>query len=647
MAGTTAKQVFQLKVTLTGSRPPIWRRLLVPTDFSLGDLHAVLQVSFGWADEHLHHFVVNGKMYGTPDVGSFGPRVVDEWQTPLQSVARPKSKLLYEYDFGDSWRHDIVVEKVVPAKEGEHYPSCTAGKRAGPLEDSGGVWGYEEKLEILADPEHEEHDDVRDWIPEGFAPEVCDLDEINRQLNAFGAAHAAATRPKPAKRAAKRAPAPALAPAPATTDRAQRLHALDRALIQEMFAFAEGLEEFVPEEDCPVGDDPAMVPLIASWAAYEYALDEGGDTVRARFLRARRRSLDAEAIAWLEAQGRAYVTAWEVTAVAPGESVDLRDLFTGEVRHVTERSASTALRVHDVVCGRVVDHEGLSLFCGLYPIPLDPREGAAFVELMRLELGGRRSSRVAATMLREPDVGTMFLDAWDEICETLRDRPPPVLHNTDGELFVSVRDELALVGDRSALRAALVAMPGAQPGEGIDFDGEEIAVVRDNPPGSPLENTVIGCMTLSASTLVLETNSRERADKLRADVERACKKLVRFSSRSEEDGAAFVARMQAGGGGGGAAANDDDDDGDDSGLAPEEAQAMIRRLKERHYAAWCDLPVPQLGGKTPREVASLPSKQARAGLEVMLKELERMEASGPVGEAFDVRILRRELGLSG
>lgn len=202
MALPAVRQVFQLKVTLVGSRPPIWRRLLVPTDFTLGDLHHVLQWSFGWEDEHLHEFVVRGQHYGPPDPDGFDQPAHDEDLATLRDVVRTRSKLRYDYDFGDSWRHDIVVEKTIPAIEGAHYPTCTAGKRAGPPEDSGGIWGYEEKVAIFSDATHPDHEEIVDWMGEDFSPDAFDLAEINRSLHALcpAPAPAPARAPKRSRR---------------------------------------------------------------------------------------------------------------------------------------------------------------------------------------------------------------------------------------------------------------------------------------------------------------------------------------------------------------------------------------------------------------------------------------------------------------
>ena len=99
-----------------------------------------------------------------------------------QVVSRVKDKLIYEYDFGDSWEHELLVEKILPLEEGKRYPVCLTGKRACPPEDCGGIWGYASLLEAIRDPEHPEHEEMVDWVGGEFDPEAFDLDEVNREL---------------------------------------------------------------------------------------------------------------------------------------------------------------------------------------------------------------------------------------------------------------------------------------------------------------------------------------------------------------------------------------------------------------------------------------------------------------------------------
>lgn len=178
----SSTRVHQLKVVLRGAEPPIWRRLQVPASMTLAELHRVLQVAMGWSDYHLHEFKIAGVRYGTDDGEGWGPAPKDERRTRLDRVARKGTRFTYEYDFGDGWEHDVEVEDVHDAEAGEAYPACTAGGRACPPEDCGGVWGYGELLAAIADPDHDEHDALMEWVGGAFDPEHLDLAGVNRVL---------------------------------------------------------------------------------------------------------------------------------------------------------------------------------------------------------------------------------------------------------------------------------------------------------------------------------------------------------------------------------------------------------------------------------------------------------------------------------
>jgi hypothetical protein len=175
--------LLQFKITLNGIRPPIWRRFLVPEGLSLSRLHDVIQDVMGWTDSHLHGFHRNGERFGIPDPDFDEERVVDESTVTVKDLGLSlKDRLEYEYDFGDGWEHVLTVEKVLEARE-QKTPVCLKGARSCPPEDCGGVWGYENLLEILKDPEHEEYEEWKTWLPEDFDPEHFDLADVNRALS--------------------------------------------------------------------------------------------------------------------------------------------------------------------------------------------------------------------------------------------------------------------------------------------------------------------------------------------------------------------------------------------------------------------------------------------------------------------------------
>jgi hypothetical protein len=183
MSKQTAKQIYQLKITLERSQPPIWRRLQVPGDITLANLHHVIQHAMGWEDSHLHHFLAGGREFGVPNRDWDEGEVEDERKIRLEQVAdQAKAKIVYEYDFGDSWRHLIVVEKILLSEPATAYPVCLEGARSCPPEDCGGVWGYQELLEKISNPKHSEHDEMLEWLGGEFDPEHFSVEEVNQRM---------------------------------------------------------------------------------------------------------------------------------------------------------------------------------------------------------------------------------------------------------------------------------------------------------------------------------------------------------------------------------------------------------------------------------------------------------------------------------
>jgi len=182
-------EIYQVKVTLLDSSPPIWRRLLVPADLTLARLHGVLQAAMGWEDDHLHEFRSGQSRFGMPDAfGEFMgmPPVGDERTVPLSTVlGRIGAKAVYTYDFGDDWEHGIVLEKRLPADPNLKYPLCTDGQRACPPEDCGGIGGFYNLLDAIGDPNHGRHEEMRDWVGDDFDPVAFSLDNVNRKLRPF------------------------------------------------------------------------------------------------------------------------------------------------------------------------------------------------------------------------------------------------------------------------------------------------------------------------------------------------------------------------------------------------------------------------------------------------------------------------------
>jgi hypothetical protein len=187
----TLRKAWQIRVDLTGIRPPVWRRILVPDHIHLLALHELIQAAFGWQDYHLHEFEVHGARYGDPETDEFGEfDLIDERDTELRELGLTEGdRFTYEYDFGDSWRHTLLLEKILPVEKRARLIRCLDGKRACPPEDVGGTGGYAEFLEALADPGHPMHRRYLEWAGGVFDPEVFDLKAANARIADRARAH--------------------------------------------------------------------------------------------------------------------------------------------------------------------------------------------------------------------------------------------------------------------------------------------------------------------------------------------------------------------------------------------------------------------------------------------------------------------------
>ncbi len=176
--------IYELKITLLGIAPPIWRRLQVPSTLLLCCLHDALQAVMGWTDSHLHMFEHDGKNWGVPEHDEFGDlELLDESKVSVGKILRAEGdSMVYVYDFGDDWRHEVTLEKMLPSI-GRTKPICTGGERACPPEDVGGAHGYAEFLEVIFQPDHEEFDHYRSWAGKDFQPEKFDLKAVNEVLD--------------------------------------------------------------------------------------------------------------------------------------------------------------------------------------------------------------------------------------------------------------------------------------------------------------------------------------------------------------------------------------------------------------------------------------------------------------------------------
>ena len=180
------RSTYQLKISLEGTKPPIWRRLLVTSDIKLDVLHLALQITMGWTNSHLHQFISRDrKFYGIKDddFAMDGFEMQDESTVRLSALLKTeKDSLIYEYDFGDSWTHKVTLEKILDFDPEKKLPYCVIGKRACPPEDCGGIWGYADLLTLLENPEHEEYEEMLEWLGGEFDPAYLDRREINQLL---------------------------------------------------------------------------------------------------------------------------------------------------------------------------------------------------------------------------------------------------------------------------------------------------------------------------------------------------------------------------------------------------------------------------------------------------------------------------------
>lgn len=192
--GKNNMNVFSIKISLQGIRPQIFRRIEVPCDLTLHDLHLVIQAAMGWENYHLYEFKIGNKIFtSNPDKWPRFPEfhglpVYDDSESAyINEIALmgENTKIVYRYDFGDEWVHTVKIEKVIPAVKGVYYPRCVAGKRACPPEDSGGAYGYLNMLDVLKDPKNKEYDEIKNWLSEYFDPEYFNVEEANKRLRNY------------------------------------------------------------------------------------------------------------------------------------------------------------------------------------------------------------------------------------------------------------------------------------------------------------------------------------------------------------------------------------------------------------------------------------------------------------------------------
>ncbi len=181
MSRTASKTVYQLRISLKDYVPVIWRRLLVPGGATMAKLHTIFQAAMGWEDYHLHAFEIDGVRYGIPD-SEFDMTDVDDETVRLAELVGERARFEYQYDFGDDWCHEVIIESVSTIDQVLKFAVCLEGQRSCPPEDIGGAHMYSLVLEAIRDPDHEDHDEYVSWIAPGFDPDAFDPAVINAAL---------------------------------------------------------------------------------------------------------------------------------------------------------------------------------------------------------------------------------------------------------------------------------------------------------------------------------------------------------------------------------------------------------------------------------------------------------------------------------
>jgi hypothetical protein len=370
--------------------------------------------------------------------------------------------------------------------------------------------------------------------------------------------------------------------------------------------------------------------LFMPWVMNHWRVE--GRPMREWFLEERGDRLTEAEHDWLLSQVGVLVSVWEVREVREGEGLGVKDLLTGEERFVHEVKGSRMVNVRDAMLGRVVDHEGLSVFCGVYPRTLPPREADEVVRVARRVLKVR-GEWVPRQKLASEGVDLGLIHVWMEAVLELEQQPPPkaVLVNTDGHPLLLTTDHFSFPPQaRKQVLTQLLRVEGAELNdEGVPA---EVLFMRPGNARHPSwDSTLVGRALVAPARLRLETNSVERANALRAQVEAACGKLLTHRAREHADPEALLAREA------------EPESAGNEAPGPE-LIAALREFKQRHYAGWLDMPLPVLQGKSPREAVR--TAAGRRKVDVLLKQLEHGEALLPEEERTDISPLRGELGLT-
>ncbi|MBV8543243.1 MAG: SEC-C domain-containing protein [Acidobacteria bacterium] len=394
-------------------------------------------------------------------------------------------------------------------------------------------------------------------------------------------------------------------------------------------------DRFGPEfaaagNDLALEEMEGSTQFIVPWAIFHHRLR--GMPVLEWYARENADNLSRRDREMIDAQRQSWIGFWEVRETVPGKSMILTDLLSGEKRLVQEASGSRSLVARDVFLGRVVDFGDVSVIDGMYPRALPPEEASSAVEFVRQTLNVKLP--IAVEELRDFSLSLLIVKVWKRAVESYdeRLRTPPRLQNTDGDPIRLTVDRYQFApGDRAAIEKSIGALKGACSIAEDDDGTRSITFIKSgNKLHEDWENTTIGVAITSENDLRIETNSTRRANGLKKVIEKACRGLISDHARTQTDATEMFE-----------SARNRETPHPPREPMNEEIQAVIRDQKIGHYENWIKMPIPALGGKTPKQAAR--SARGRGALDALLKGIENREAREPAGTRYDVNILRRAL----
>ena len=402
------------------------------------------------------------------------------------------------------------------------------------------------------------------------------------------------------------------------------LHELDNRLAVGIVAFGIERFGFEPREliEEMFGSEETMLQMAIPWLAYCERFE--GHTLSEWFLDAEGRRLKPIERGWLEAQARAWLSVWDVVDIEPGRGLHLADLLTGERRFVHEISGSRSARPRSTMLARVVDFEGESLICGMYPMSMDPQAGADVVSSFRRLFQLRK--KVSPETLRRLDAFGDLLDLWeDAIDDAYASAEGRQLANTDGDPFIHTKEQYRF---RPADRDEVIRRIGLMEWAELEEGQKSVFMFARPDTDSDDEFTIVARIAVGKKGFNVETNSVRRADEMRSRLEVALGELASFHTRVHEDPMSSSRSPS-----------------EELVAAPPdpEVQARLVQYKNEYYDRWLDDSIPALKGKTPRQVAQ--GRGSKDALINLLKSIEHGESMMDSAERFDVGRLYKALGL--